>query len=655
MNIVWMDSPWMKALGWTFIHSIWQIAIIGLLMFIALRLIPGKKANLRYGVSTLSLLIIFISALITFIISLPEKTQEVVSTAWILVNDQPETLSNIQLLKNWLEERMPYMLIVWFGGITILLFRLAISMGWVWHVKREKSVATEIEPLLQAFLKRIHFKSNVKVGISNWIPSPVTLGHFKPVILFPIGLINQLTPSEVEAIIAHELAHIARHDYLTNVIQSCMETLFYYHPVTWWISRTVRVERENRADDLAVQWFGDKMEYAKAILAVQEIESRRGPALALGFASKKGQMLTRIHRILNLPYKNQIHMEKSVLFSLGSIICLVFTLTQKPELPSFLAQPDPEPAIELASLITHDTLPSEGMYQIHKKTNDKEIKVEIENGNVLNLEIDGVVIPEEEYEAYQLEIEALLGTTYPGEQSHQFEFFHDMVPPVPNFENFDFKIQPFNAIPGNIQFGNDDVFIVNGDSIRTFSFNFDTMIFDVIRDGDSMPFKIQAFDIAMGEQLKHLEGAQRLAEIRIEKAHKQLEKAQREWEGAARDAERHHDIQIRRWEEGDAKRRFERDVEIMVPGHPAHPGADVFTYIAPTPELTLSQMLVHDELVSPGEEATFVLTPDKLKINGKKMPDALHRKYLRRYNEMQGFNMTGDFRVEFKTKTSQEF
>lgn len=126
-----------------------------------------------------------------------------------------------------------------------------------------------------------------------------------------MGILNQLSPKEVEAILTHELAHIVRRDYLSNLVQSFIETLFYYHPITWWISGMVRSERENRADDLAVRWCGDQLGYAKALMTVQEMQTRQGPALAVGFASRKGAMLARIQRILNLPYKNHNQMENS--------------------------------------------------------------------------------------------------------------------------------------------------------------------------------------------------------------------------------------------------------------------------------------------------------------------------------------------------------
>lgn len=651
MNMIWMDSPWVKALGWTFIHSVWQIALVGLILFIALRIIPGKKANLRYTISTLSLLVIFVSGILTLMLSIPKTAPASENITWVLAGGQVEQMSNLHMFKLWLEARIPYMLIIWFGGIAILLFRLAISMGWVWHVKSNRIEASEIAPILTTLLHRIKVKMNVEVGISGWVPSPVTLGHLKPIILFPVGLVNQLTPAEVEAILAHELAHIVRHDYLTNIAQSCMETLFYYHPVTWWISRTVRAERENRADDLAVSWYGDKIEYAKAILAVQEIESRRQPALAMGFASRKGQMLNRIHRILNLPYKNQIHMEKSVLFSLGSILCLVLTLSNEPALPPFLHAAQPETTADIAVVVA-DTLPSEGIYQIHKKTMDQDIKVEIENGNVKNLEINGKVIPAEEYDVFENEIQSLFNNSSAGKTSF-YSFVMPEIPTIPDFNSIVFA--------DNIQFDSKDIFLWNGDSLRRFSINGDSVFMNLdLIISDSFPFQVRSYGFNMADDLKHIEKTQRLAQSEIEAARREMAKAQKEWMGKQKEWSEKQNQMLREREYSynynydiDKIGKTIPEISIRIPS--IQKGYYLERGVNPNPEMSLSQLLVHDELVDPGEEANFLLTQDKLKINGKRMPDSLHKKYLRRYSEMQGFNVPDNFRLEFKTKTSREF
>ena len=327
MNLTdtWLQSSWMKALGWTFVHSIWQIAVIGLLLFIILRCIPGRSAHTRYTVSTMALWATLVTALCTFIIMLPQQPTVTEITGKIVLVSTTEPVSVANQLSRWLEVRMPMMLTIWLGGVAILMLRLGFSLGWVSHIRNQSIREDKLQHTLDHIIARLKIKVSPVAAESHHIHSPVTIGHLKPLILFPIGIINQLTPSEVEAVLTHELAHIVRRDYLSNLIQSFIETLFYYHPVTWWISRMVRTERENRADDLAVSWCGDHLRYAKALMTIQEMQVQTVPNLAVGFASRKGAMLTRIQRILHLPYKNHNQMEKAVLLSLCSICFLAFS------------------------------------------------------------------------------------------------------------------------------------------------------------------------------------------------------------------------------------------------------------------------------------------------------------------------------------------
>src|SRR5688572_1332825 len=323
----WMQSDWLNALGWTFVHSLWQIAITGLVLYVILRLIPGRSAQVRYTISTMAIWMIVIMSLSTFIIMLPGNGNITEIKGQVVLVQTTTTLSLAQRISIWLESYMPMMLTIWLGGVMILLIRLLFSLGWVNHMRATSTVSFEIQKTLDDIIQRLQLNFNPVAAESNHVSSPVTIGHLKPLILFPVGIINQLTPQEVEAVLTHELAHIVRRDYLSNLVQSFIETLFYYHPVIWWISGVVRTERENRADDLAISWCGDHLGYAKALMTVQEMEVQHRPLLAIGFASRKGAMLARIQRILHIPYKNHNQMEKTVLLSLCSLCFLAFTMT----------------------------------------------------------------------------------------------------------------------------------------------------------------------------------------------------------------------------------------------------------------------------------------------------------------------------------------
>jgi GWxTD domain-containing protein len=125
---------------------------------------------------------------------------------------------------------------------------------------------------------------------------PVVLGHFRPIILMPIGVLTGLPAQQIEAILVHELAHVSRCDYLINVLQRSAECLLFYHPALWWISRRVREERENCCDDLVVRIKGNPREYAFALAALEE---SRMPGYKPAVAATGGSVMKRVRRLLN--------------------------------------------------------------------------------------------------------------------------------------------------------------------------------------------------------------------------------------------------------------------------------------------------------------------------------------------------------------------
>src|SRR4030095_13888079 len=125
---------------------------------------------------------------------------------------------------------------------------------------------------------RVLFRS-VHVVESIAVEVPTVIGWMRPVILLPVAAVAALTPAQVEAILAHELAHIRRHDYAVNLLQTTAETLLFYHPAVWWISKRIRAEREHCCDDVAVRVCGDAVSYAHALA---ELEAWRAASTVRG-------------------------------------------------------------------------------------------------------------------------------------------------------------------------------------------------------------------------------------------------------------------------------------------------------------------------------------------------------------------------------------
>ena len=167
---------------------------------------------------------------------------------------------------------------VWLAGVAILTLRL--FSGWMW-VQRMKShdaqpVHEGLDAMGRRLMRRLHIVRAVRFLESRRVDVPTVIGWLRPVVLLPVSTLAGLTPRQVEAILAHELAHIRRHDYLVNLLQTVVETLLFYHPAVWWLSHRIRVERENCCDDLAVSLCGDPVAYAAALAELEGLRASSG-------------------------------------------------------------------------------------------------------------------------------------------------------------------------------------------------------------------------------------------------------------------------------------------------------------------------------------------------------------------------------------------
>lgn len=188
-------------------------------------------------------------------------------------------------------------LLVWIFGAAG--FGVRLIGGW-WQARRltERNVVPLGEPWagrLRELARRLEVSRPVRLLESGVISAPLVLGWLRPVILVPVGMMASLSPGEVDAILAHELAHLRRHDYLVNLGQRVIEALLFYHPAVWWVSGRIRAERENCCDDLAAQAVGDGRVVARALVALAE---RNAGIPALALAADGGALGERVRRLL---------------------------------------------------------------------------------------------------------------------------------------------------------------------------------------------------------------------------------------------------------------------------------------------------------------------------------------------------------------------
>jgi beta-lactamase regulating signal transducer with metallopeptidase domain len=292
-----MDSQ-VDTLGATLLHFLWQGALAAAVAKGLLWKLRDSSAQRRYAAACLSLLAMAVAPLVTFawLSSSPVPVSEStgVFTPIGVVWEQATAAPAVP--RDW----MPFLVAAWFAGATLLSFRLLA--GWTMAL-RWRRPGTQPTPLnWQCHVERLRILLSVgrkvRLTFTSRVDSPAVVGWLRPVIVLPISALAGLPPAHLEAILAHELAHIRRGDFAVNVLQCVVETLLFYHPAVWWISNRVRVEREHCCDDAAVATCGDAVGYARALTLLEEMRAARTPATAL--ASTGGSLLERVRRLVGL-------------------------------------------------------------------------------------------------------------------------------------------------------------------------------------------------------------------------------------------------------------------------------------------------------------------------------------------------------------------
>jgi bla regulator protein blaR1 len=213
-----------------------------------------------------------------------------------------EPSSNWSLLSQRIETWIPFMVQFWILGALLFLVRFGTSLADLRNIsiKNHEVVDPKWMQLLQQQIGLLQLKKPIKLLQTLHLDMPVTYGIWKPVLLIPASLFFHLSPAQVEAILAHELAHIKRHDYLVNLFQSILEVIFFFHPVFWWINKTARELRENACDDMAIKMGILPKDLAHGLANVLNHANKPIPEMAMAAAKTKNPTLDRIKRIMGV-------------------------------------------------------------------------------------------------------------------------------------------------------------------------------------------------------------------------------------------------------------------------------------------------------------------------------------------------------------------
>jgi bla regulator protein BlaR1 len=329
----------MGALCNMLIHSLWQglilAAVAGLIVVCTKKASPTLRYNLLVG----ALLLFVTGSVITFVTQFNLAGKQVGGAQVTQLNNQPAPgnaqvipVVNIAPVKtelttitatiyHYINTYHNTIVLIWFLIICAKGIQFAVGIQGVYLLKRNKvfAVDNDWEGRVKQLAARVGITQTVVLLESGLAKVPMVIGHLKPVILIPIGLLTALSMEEVDAILVHELAHIRRRDYLVNLLQSLAEILFFFNPAVLWISQLIKAERENCCDDMALAETNSKVGYIRALVSCEEYQ-QAVPTYAMAFPGGKSSLMDRVKRMMSSRNHSLNMFEKGLL-----TICLVIS------------------------------------------------------------------------------------------------------------------------------------------------------------------------------------------------------------------------------------------------------------------------------------------------------------------------------------------
>ncbi len=295
-------SAMIPVIGWALLQFVWQGLVIGAAAAFVMWLLRDSRPQARYAVACAALalcLVLPALGIVAALVAAPGGGAAALSGATELA-----TIARISIdpapLASWqarLDAQLPWLVALWALGAGALALRMALGLAWVHRIGRSSPDIADAfwQARLTQLAARMGVARHVSLRVATALDGPVAAGWWRPMVLVPAALVARMPPDLLEALLAHELAHIRRHDYLVNLAQSAIEALLFYHPVVWWLSRRVRVEREQIADDLAAQALGEPRRLA---LALQELDRFQITHQQLALAANGGHLMSRIQRLI---------------------------------------------------------------------------------------------------------------------------------------------------------------------------------------------------------------------------------------------------------------------------------------------------------------------------------------------------------------------
>ena len=313
----WLSREETVALGWTLLHFLWQGAAVAVAYVVIDRITRRTSSAVRYLVALGALALMPLAVVATFAYEMRSLSAETTITQQEAAVSRPR-LSEIASpvaqhlplaspamnhrrawLADHLEPALPWIDGIWMIGVSLLALR---AMGGWYQLQRLRkrarwTIPADLAHQFHQISERMRLAGQISLRISDEVISPLAMGAWHATVILPVSAVLRMPAPELEAVLAHELAHIRRFDYLCNLFQTAVESILFFHPAVWWLSRTVRERREVCCDEIAVSVCADPVVYAQALLRLEEEKTAR-LQLAVAFKGSKGSLLRRIKLVL---------------------------------------------------------------------------------------------------------------------------------------------------------------------------------------------------------------------------------------------------------------------------------------------------------------------------------------------------------------------
>ena len=298
----WLSPAVMRPLSWALLNFLWQGTALAALAAIAMMLC--RKASVRYTLGVGVLVLMLAAPVATFLaywqadpVATPITMPVLAAVQW----HTPEPVSRLSRASQGIGTNIfPWMVEAWLVGVLLFSLRCLGGVLLLERIRRRQTAAVHgwLLEICLALQRRLRLTRAIRYCECTWLQAPAVIGWFRPIVLLPVTALTGLSEGQLQAVIAHELAHIRRLDAFVNAFQIAAETILFYHPAVWWLNRRIRAERENACDDVAIVLCGNALEYARALTLMEEWRS--APALAM--AANRGPLTVRITRLLGLSH-----------------------------------------------------------------------------------------------------------------------------------------------------------------------------------------------------------------------------------------------------------------------------------------------------------------------------------------------------------------